>query len=89
MAGKAGRSGKRLDKVFRDSLMLSIMEAEGDKKKLRKITDALVKKAAEGDVQSIKECADRLDGKPAQALEHQGADGGPIIFKTVYEDKPD
>jgi len=31
-----------------------------------------------GDMQAIKELADRLDGRPAQILEHSGPDSNPI-----------
>src|SRR5262245_46512440 len=41
-------------------------------------------KAAAGDMQAIKELADRLDGKPAQMLEHSGPDSEPIT-KVVNE----
>jgi hypothetical protein len=37
-----------------------------------------------GDMQAIKELANRLDGKPAQLLEHSGPDSEPII-KVVSE----
>ena len=36
---------------------------------LRRIADRLLDKGEEGDLQSIREIADRLDGKAAQALE--------------------
>ena len=43
-----------------------------DLKKLREIARTHIKKAAAGDMQAIKESADRLDGRPAQILEHSG-----------------
>ena len=44
---------------------------------LRYIARQMLMRAAE-DTPTAKEVADRLDGKVAQALEHTGADGGPI-----------
>jgi hypothetical protein len=35
-------------------------------------------------MQAIKDLADRLDGRPAQVLEHSGADSNPIE-KIVHE----
>ena len=64
----AGRPPK--EKSFAAMLNIAIKEAiEGSEKtKLRLVADALVSKAMAGDVQAIKEVADRLDGKVPQAL---------------------
>jgi hypothetical protein len=43
--------------------------AEADQKKLRKIANALVDKAIDGDVGAIREFADRIEGRPIQQLE--------------------
>lgn len=39
-----------------------------DGKKLRKLADAIVDKALDGDVSALKEIGDRLDGKPHQSV---------------------
>lgn len=70
MGRPAGSPNK--DKPFRDALRMEITEAGEDKRRLRKIAAALLDKAETGDVAAIKEVGDRLDGKPAQALEHSG-----------------
>lgn len=64
----AGRPPK--EKSFANMLNIAIKEAvEGsDKTKLRAVADALVDKAMAGDVQAIKEVADRIDGKVPQAV---------------------
>jgi hypothetical protein len=68
----AGRPPK--EKSFANMLNIAIKEAaEGGHTKLRAVADALVEKAMAGDVQAIKEIADRLDGKPAQSLEMSGS----------------
>lgn len=54
---------------------------QGDGEKLRRIADALIAKAEDGDMAAIRELGDRLDGKPAQAI--VGADGGAVLFSTV------
>jgi hypothetical protein len=43
----------------------------------------LIDKASAGDVQAIREIGDRLDGKPAQAVEHSGEGGGPLQVSVV------
>jgi hypothetical protein len=64
----AGRPPK--EKSFANMLNIAIKEAiEGsDKTKLRVVADALVDKAMTGDVQAIKEVADRIDGKVPQGI---------------------
>ena len=44
---------------------MELAAAGEDLKKLREIARARIEKAATGDMQAIKELADRLDGKPA------------------------
>ena len=63
---------------------MELAAAGEDLKKLREIARAHIEKAAAGDMQAIKELADRLDGRPAQALEHNGTDSEPIA-KIVRE----
>jgi len=57
------------EKSFAAMLRIAIAEtAEGGKTRLRKVADALVEKAENGDVQAIKEIADRIDGRVPQAV---------------------
>lgn len=63
-------------------LRIAIKEASAEGgTKLREVADALVTKAIQGDVQAIREVADRLDGKVPQAI--SGEDGGPIVVELV------
>jgi hypothetical protein len=63
----AGRPPK--EKSFANMLGIAIKEAhEEGRDKLRAVADALVAKAISGDVQAIKEIADRLDGKVPQGV---------------------
>ena len=81
--------GQQRDKIFRESLRLELAEL-GDGtgiRKLREIARKLIEKAETGDLQAIKELADRLDGRPAQSLEHVGEGGTPIeriVHEIVY-----
>jgi hypothetical protein len=43
--------------------MLSLKEADGKVQKIRRITDALVAKAIDGDTRAIALIADRIDGR--------------------------
>jgi hypothetical protein len=68
------------DKPFRDALRAAIADTDGEFKKLRKVADALVFKANQGDVAAIREIADRLDGKVPQAI--VGDDEHPALTVT-------
>lgn len=62
--------GQQRDKPFRDALRMEItaLQADGDKRGLRRLARALIEKGEDGDVQAIREIADRLDGKVPQAV---------------------
>lgn len=71
MAGNAN-SGPKREKPFRDALMLAIKEAEAQPnhhRALRRVAERLLDEAAAGNVQAMKEIADRLDGKVPQGIE--------------------
>ena len=55
------------------------------------IADKLREKAADGDIQAIKELGDRIDGKAMQALEHSGPGGDaiPTAMTVRFVSKPD
>lgn len=76
MAGNAN-SGRRQEKPFRDALMLAIKDAEAapnSARNLRRIAERLLDEAAMGNVQALKEVADRLDGKVPQGIENGSPD---------------
>jgi hypothetical protein len=61
------------------------LAAAGDNmKKLREIARVHIARCEAGDMQAIKDLADRLDGRPAQILEHNGPDSDTIT-KIVRE----
>ena len=67
--------GQQRDKPFRDALRMELATLdESDFRSLRGLARKLLQSAAEGDnsLAAIKEIADRLDGKPAQAVEMSG-----------------
>lgn len=84
MAGNAN-SGRKIDKVWGDALRLAVNRTDGEKTELAKIAETTVNEAKNGNIQAIKEIGDRLDGKPAQAVQHTGVDDGPIETKWSVE----
>lgn len=79
----ANPRGQQRDKPFRDALRMEIADAGEDFKALRRVASALLAKAGEGDVQAIREVADRLDGKPVQSVEV----GQPGDFERMNDDE--
>jgi hypothetical protein len=59
------------EKPFAGMLRLALLS--GGRHRLRIIAEKLADKAEQGDIQAIREIADRLDGKPAQAIERGNA----------------
>lgn len=68
MAGNSN-SGRKAEKPFRDALRMEIAEAGDNSKALRNIAKKLIAQAESGDMQAIREFADRLDGKAVQQLD--------------------
>ena len=63
----AGRPPK--ERSFANMLNIAIKEAHDEgRDKLRAVADKLVELAVSGDMQAIKEVADRIDGKVPQAV---------------------
>ena len=63
---------------------MELAAAGEDMKKLREIARVHIARCEAGDMQAIKELANRLDGRPAQIVEHSGPDSNPIT-KIVSE----
>lgn len=74
--------GSTNGKPFRDALRLAVAEAEGNPRNLRMVAEALVAEACAGNVNAIKEIADRLDGKPSTVIE--GGDK-PVGLHAIIE----
>ena len=72
-APTGNQNGKK-GKLFYDALRVALVQE--DRKKLRNITEKLVKSAEDGEPWAVKEIMDRVDGKPIQSTEITGADGG-------------
>jgi hypothetical protein len=84
--------GQQRDKPYREALHIELAAAGEDMKKLREIARVHIARCEAGDMQAIKELADRLDGRPAQILEHSGSDSKPItkiIYEIVHMPPPD
>ena len=83
MAGNKNSGRVHHDRPFRDALVLELELAAKDKSKLRRVAKSLVKKAIDGDIQAMKEVADRVDGKAAQSLTVAGDQDNPLQFEYI------
>jgi len=68
MAGNQN-SGRKQEKPFRDALRIELAKLQDDDQRgLRKIARSLIEAAEEGKMDAVREIADRMDGKVAQAI---------------------
>ena len=80
--GQSGNPGGRgIDKPFLEALRMEINKAGTDHKSLRRVAAKLIEKAENGDMNAIKELADRLDGRPAQTV--QGDPERPVTVARI------
>ena len=72
---KTPSKGSKPDKLIRDMLIFLLHEKEKDgSTKLRKVANKLISLAINGDLSSIKEIANRVDGKNINTLAVNGND---------------
>lgn len=78
VGGQPGNENSSKDnRLWRNTIQRAI--AQGSPDRLRKIAEALLDKAADGDMAAIKELGDRLDGKTSQQIIVNGdEEGGPV-----------
>lgn len=77
-------SGPYADKLWREALRRAVLKRVEKAQRLDRIAEQVVAKAEQGDMIAAKEIGDRLDGRPAQAVEHSGHEGGPVTFQLVW-----
>ena len=69
MARPLGSKNAPIERPFAGALRRVLADAGTDRKALRAVAQALLEKALAGDLNAIREVADRLDGKSVQATE--------------------
>lgn len=78
--GNKNRSGTRM---FEEAVKRAILQDDG--KRLRAIAEKLIDMAAEGDLQAMKELADRTDGKAKQAIVGGDPSDAPVQIAAKVE----
>ena len=69
MAGapEGNTNSSKSNRLWGETIKRAVLQSDGAK--LRLIAEKLLEKAAEGDIQAIRELGDRLDGKPQQTTD--------------------
>ena len=82
MAGApiGNQNARKENRIFGDELRKAI--AQDNRKRIRDGIEKLLDKVAAGDLEAFKTVADRTDGKPVQANEISGPEGGPVEVKA-------
>lgn len=91
--GQSGNpNGRPKTKPFCEALQLVVkrIDKASGKEELYLIAAKLLELAKSGNIEAIKEIANRLDGKSIQQLQHSGADGDAIqvIRRVIVDPKP-
>ena len=75
-ANKGNTHSSKNNRLWAETLRRAVIQSDAER--LRQIAEALLDKAASGDVSAIKELGDRLDGKAIATQEITGADGSNL-----------
>lgn len=81
MGAPVGNTNATKNKPWAEALARINIQSDGVK--LRKIAEKLYELAEAGDIQAIREVADRMDGKAMQGIEVSGPDGEPVKLQSV------
>jgi hypothetical protein len=85
------KADHRRAKLFRDAILVELKKADGDVERIQLVAAKLVEQAVEGNVQAIREIADRIDGKVSTPV--VGDDEHPPVkqitrIERVFIDPP-
>jgi N-methylhydantoinase B/oxoprolinase/acetone carboxylase alpha subunit len=69
------------NRYFAETIKRMVKQSDGEV--LRKIAQALIDKAEDGDLGAIKEFADRVDGKAMQENKMTGDENAPIVLNVI------
>ena len=80
--GESGNPGGRPKKPIKERLLQRLRE---DDAVLADLVEAILLKAKDGDVQAFNSIRDTIEGRPVQAVETTGEDGGPIQNEIIVK----
>jgi hypothetical protein len=80
--GESGNPGGRPKKPIKERLLQRLRE---DDAVLADLVEAILAKARTGDVQAFNSIRDTIEGRPVQAVESTGSDGGEIQSRLLIK----
>ncbi len=89
MAAPHTNNGKKSEKSWRDAIVRAVnreSKGKGSPKRLEVMAEKVAKLGMKGEGWAVKEIGDRMDGKPAQALQIKGDPDSPVIFNLRLGD---
>lgn len=86
--GISGNPGGRPKRRLIDEVLNELLLTE-DSKVAEAIARALLGKAKAGDLRAIQLVVERVQGRPKQAMELSGIDGGPMRFEDMSDEQLD
>jgi len=80
-ASKGNKHSSKENRIW--GSIIKKLAIQEDYKKLHVIANALFEKAADGDMNAIKEIGDRLDGKAIAKTELSGDEDAPLVMHII------
>lgn len=83
MAGapKGNKNSTRDKRAWTNAIRRAVAQRDGDA--LNALADKLIDMALSGDLAAMRELGDRIEGKPIQATEISGPEGGPMEVQST------
>jgi hypothetical protein len=75
------KNSSKNNRLFAETIKRIVTQSEGEV--VRKVAEALILKAQDGDMTAIKEFADRVDGKALQENKLTGDSDEPVVIQIV------
>lgn len=82
-APEGNQNSSKNNRLWAETIRRAVTQA--DASRLRRIAEALLTKAEEGDMTAIKELGDRLDGKAMQAIDHEVTGSVTLVLSNNDE----
>lgn len=80
-APEGNTNSSKNNRLWAETIRRAVVQSDGER--LRRIAEALLVKAEDGDMTAIKELGDRLDGKASQVIEGSGENGEIVTINRI------